>query len=758
MPCCQRSSDYRLGRPRHEPDTNLQCQTNTARCPVSVPSASSAGPDSSRPYGVQKVLLMSERPVFADRYEISSRIGRGGMADVFLARDRMLDRNVAIKVLFPEFATDLNFVQRFRREAQSAANLTHPNVVAVYDWGEQSGTYFIVMEYVKGRSLAEIIRAQGVIAPDRAAAIAHDVAAALVAAHRGGLVHRDVKPGNILVADSGEVKVADFGISRNVGGESDLTQTGSVMGTATYFSPEQAQGMQPDTRSDLYSLGIVMYEMATGQPPFTGDNPVAIAYKQVHEMPAAPTRINSSIPTAYEQIVRKLMQKEPSKRFQRAEDVQADLKRFMTGQTAPDPITQARSLPYDATVAQGAVGSTATQALPPTVAAAQQSRAAEAYRQQQTVASPAAPAYNGGYEERRSSPPPARRSPIGAWIGALVGLLALVGLGFGLWKVLNTNNTGDARLKEVPDVTGKSLADATKILIAAGFSVPPNEIKEQNSAELAAGVVIATDPPPNKKVAVGSKIQLTISKGLGRVDKLDDYTGQRYEDAAAALAKLGLFPERVDQVSDTVPAGIVISQDPNTGTPLKNSTVKLVVSVGRGPATVPEVANLAEAEALALINTDFVAVSATESSETVPAGIAVRTDPPVTTELEKGSTVTVFISAGPTPSDVPNVVGKSLAEAQDILTQAGFVTSTTGVDVTDPALVGKVISTTPGTGEKLAKGKTVVLNFGLTLVTTTPPPTVPIETVPPTEAPTTPAPTPPPSPEPTPPPPPVSAP
>jgi eukaryotic-like serine/threonine-protein kinase len=704
---------------------------------------------------------MSERPVFADRYEISSRIGRGGMADVFLARDRMLDRNVAIKVLFPEFATDLNFVQRFRREAQSAANLTHPNVVAVYDWGEQSGTYFIVMEYVKGRSLAEIIRAQGVIAPDRAAAIAHDVAAALVAAHRSGLVHRDVKPGNILVADSGEVKVADFGISRNVGGESDLTQTGSVMGTATYFSPEQAQGMQPDTRSDLYSLGIVMYEMATGQPPFTGDNPVAIAYKQVHEMPAAPTRLNSSIPVAYEQIVRKLMQKEPAKRFQRSEDVQADLKRFMTGQTVPDPITQARSLPYDATVAQSAVGSTATQALPPTVAAAQQSRAAEAYRQQQTVATPAAPGYNGGYQERRAAPPPAGRSPIGAWIGALVGLLALVGLGFGLWKVLNTNNTGTARLIEVPDVTGKSYADATKILADAGFTVLENEIVEQVSAELAPGVVIATDPPPNKKVAVGSKIKLTISKGLGRVDKLDDYTGQRYEDAAAALAKLGLLPEKVPQVSDTVAVGIVISQDPKDGQPLKNSVVKLVVSTGRGPATVPDVANLAEAEALALVNTDFVAVSATESSETVAAGIAIRTDPALGTELEKGTSVTVYISAGPTPSDVPNVVGKSLQEAQDTLTKAGFITSTTGVDVTDPALVGKVISTTPGAGEKLVKGKTVVLNVGLTLVTTTPPPTVPIETAAPTVPPTvppTPAPTPAPTAAPTVPSPPVSTP
>jgi eukaryotic-like serine/threonine-protein kinase len=695
---------------------------------------------------------MTERPVFADRYEISARIGRGGMADVFLAHDRLLDRKVAVKVLFPEFATDALFVQRFRREAQAAANLTHPNVVGVYDWGEQSGTYFMVMEYVKGRTLADILRDEHTISSERAATIAGDVAAALSVAHRSGLVHRDVKPGNILVSDRGDVKVADFGISRSISGESDLTQTGSVMGTATYFSPEQAQGLQPDTRSDLYSLGVVLYEMVTGRPPFTGDNPVAIAYKQVHEMPAAPTKVNPNIPTAFEQIIRKLLQKDPNKRMQRAEDLQADLKRFLAGDV-PDPMAQARSMPYEPTVAQPRMGATAqgaaaTQVLPPT-----QTRVTQAYRDQM---GPGAGA-NGGYNApppRSSSPvdlPPERRAAIGAWIGGLIGVLALVGLGFGLWKVLNTTNTGSAATIEVPDVRGMPVVDATKLLVEAGFQVPPDRVTEQPSTEVNPGTVIETDPPAGKKVARGSIIALRISVGQGKVD-LIDFTGRTYEEAAAALADAGLVPVREGEVSDTAVAGVVLRQEPATGTVYKGSAVTLIVSIGRGNAAVPDVTNQLEADALAAVNEFFVAAIVVETSETVIEGTVIRTNPPAGTELEKGANVEVVVSGGAAPIDVPDVVGKTLGEAQDILRNAGFVPRVTDVEVSDPAQVGVVISTTPAAGEKLTKGKDVVINYGARLTTTTPPPTVPVTTAAPTTAapppppdtaaPTTPAPTP----------------
>src|SRR5271155_139086 len=271
--------------------------------------------------------------VLSGRYELSHLVARGGMAEVYRARVQLLARPVALKVLFPELSVDRSFVERFRREAQAAANLSHPNIVPVFDWGEDNGTYFIVMEFVDGRALSSILRTAGPLHPDRAAEIAADVAGALAYAHRHGVVHRDVKPGNVLITEEGTIKVTDFGIARAVNTEESLTQTGAVMGTATYFSPEQAEGMGVDSRSDIYSLGVVIFEMVTGRPPFLGDTPVAVAAKHVREHPPAPREINPGVPPDLEAIILKAMAKDPAHRYRPAEELRADLLRFNEGRS-----------------------------------------------------------------------------------------------------------------------------------------------------------------------------------------------------------------------------------------------------------------------------------------------------------------------------------------------------------------------------------------------------------------------------------------
>lgn len=615
--------------------------------------------------------------VFNGRYELHRRLGRGGMAEVFLARDQLLDRPVAVKVLFPEFATDPAFVERFRREATAAANLNHPNIVGVYDWGEADNTYFIVMEYVDGRTLSEILRDDGPLHPDRVADIGADVAAALGSAHRNGVVHRDVKPGNVLVTSAGLVKVADFGIARAITAstEENLTQVGTVMGTAAYFSPEQARGDAVDPRSDLYSLGCVLYELVVGRPPFTGESPVGIAYKHVHEAPVRPREHDSGVPLALEAIILKCLAKNPANRYPSAEDLRADLRRFREGnRILAEPLMTAPT-----------VDPAATGMLPATEAVGL--LAAEPYEVDP-------------YEDDE-----ARRS--GVFVVALVVLLALLaGMLFLLARALGVgDSSSSAVLVEVPSVIGKPVADATTALTGLGFKV---ETTSATNEDQPAGNVFDQNPVRGAKVEKGSTVTLTVSAGAEAVP-VPDVIGSQVDEARRLLSGQG-FTVREEAIPDeTAPVGEVVDQKPGPSQDApRGSEVVLQVSSGPEERLVPNVSGQSLADASNLLGQNgFSTVQASEPSTTVPEGKVIRTDPPAGTPQPKGAKVTVVVSTGPAKVNVPSVTGLSEENAVNALESKDFTVTKSSANTTDPNLDGTVKSQDPQGNTPASKGSNV---------------------------------------------------
>jgi len=670
--------------------------------------------------------------VINDRYEIHKRIGRGGMADVFSARDLLLDRQVAVKVLFPEFATDANFVERFRREAQSAASLSHPNIVNVYDWGKHEGTYFIVMEEVQGRTLAEILSTHGQLTSKQAAEIASEVAAALGFAHDNHVAHRDIKPANILIGTNGQVKVADFGIARalNAPTEANLTQVGSVMGTATYFSPEQAQGAQPDPRSDLYSLGIVMYEMVAGKPPFTGENPVSIAYKQVHDSPQPLVQIVADVPRSFEAIVAKLLAKDPKLRYPSGTALRDDLRRFRNDEpvqalSAVQGAQNRAATVAGATVA-GAMGG-ATTVNPTTAPTGMMPGTA------QSTNVPSTGMMEAGYPTGASADAlyyDTNGSRTGWYaLGAFVALILLVIGGVLLFQALsNDDGGGEAEQFVLDNYTGKPLPEVTADLTAKNIRFTTTA--EENNL-VPPNFVHRTDPIAGTLLLQDQSVEIVYNPDTQLVP-IPNVVALSLEEARTRLAAEGFVvgevttEEREDLARDSV-----ISSDPPAGTPLlQGSEVSLVVAAPPSSVQVPgEVIGVTEIDARAVLEAppyEFEVTTDVRSSPTVPANTVMEIRPGPGELVEKGSPVLIIVSTGPEDVRVPVVVGRTEAQARNTLTEIGLIPVVQFQDGNFGAAEdGRVISQSLPVGSKVKPGTevNVVVARNTAPATTTPPTT-----------------------------------
>jgi eukaryotic-like serine/threonine-protein kinase len=628
---------------------------------------------------------VAENQVVDNRYRVIGRIGSGGMADVWCAEDTHLQRKVALKVLHHRFAQDQEFVQRFRREAEAAAGLQHPNVVGVFDRGAVNGTFYIAMEYLEGRSLKELIE-EG-LTPDATIAIVRQVLEAARFAHRHGIVHRDFKPQNVIVDAEGHATVTDFGIAH--AGVSEITQTGSVMGTAHYLSPEQAQGLEVTPASDLYSIGVILYEALTRQVPFEGDSAVAVALKQVSQTPQRPSAINPQVSPALDAVVMRAMGKDPAQRF-------ADADAFIAALDAAqrDP-------------ASAPPGSTATFAPLPPVAGPEEAVAADGRPPRE--------------EEEERHP--------WRWVLGAVLLGIIVGL------ILSQRGAPQA---DVPDVIGQDLSDARTVLQVQGFEVQTESV---NRLRGSVGEVIEQDPPPGdadqdcdflKLSCDKPVVTLTVNAGP-REAKIPQVAGLDEQDAVERLQDANFAVGNVERVpSDTVAEGVVISSEPSGGEQARQGTaVDLTVSSGARQVSVPLVVGESQAVAEAEIRGAGLVPSVQKRDDPAEAGQVLEQAPDAGTRVEQGSTVTLIVSRGEAQITVPNVIGKTRSGAVSSLRAKGLSVTVEEQETDIPSQDGRVIDQFPPPGTTATEDSTVTIFVGSFTAPPPPPPTTTTPTVPP---------------------------
>jgi eukaryotic-like serine/threonine-protein kinase len=627
--------------------------------------------------------------LFDGRYDLQGKLGAGGMATVWLAEDTSLHRKVAIKVLAERYAEDEQFVERFRREAQSAAGLNHPNIVAIYDRGVAEGTYYIAMEYLEGPTLKDVIDERGGLEPNRAIAFATQILAALRFAHNHGVIHRDIKPQNVVVSADGRLKVTDFGIAR--AGASQMTEVGSIVGTAQYLSPEQARGEVVGPPSDLYSVGVVLYEMLTGRVPFDGDSAVAIAMKHLSEEPVPPSVYAPGTPRALEQVVLRALSKDAGDRYQTAEEMSADLDRARRG-VALSPRTEQM-----------------TRVIAPTGTA------------RQTRVEPpraATRVWDRGElppTRRPPPPPPPVRPKRSRWPWIVLAVLVLaaggvaaVALG-GVFGGTATPTTTAPTLVRVPSgLVGSDQFSAVDKLVALGLKA--NRVQQASGQD--PGTVLRLAPAGGVRVRTGSTVRLFVSKGRD-TETVPKITSMTVTEATALLTAHGLaVGDRTDQ-NDLSAAETVIAQDPAAGSvAAKGSAVDITVSKGPKDVPVPDLTGQDEQTARSNLERAGLVEGTVRRAPSLdqPAGVVISTDPPGDTQQPEGSKVDLLLSSGAPKVTMPEVYGRPIDEAAQLIRDAGLVPRTpSDFPTSDPALDGTVRKTSPQPGVPARKGSSVII-------------------------------------------------